>query len=136
MSHSTPTTAQAFPAAGTAELVGRVMLAALFLITGVSKVSAYTGTAAYMASAGVPGVLLPLVIALEIGGSLAIIVGWRTRIVAFLLAGFTLLSAALFHTHFADQTQMLMFMKNVSIAGGFLLLVANGAGPLSLDARR
>ena len=81
-----------------------------------------------------PGALLPLVIALEVGGALAIIVGWQTRIVAFLLAGFALLSALIFHSHFADQVQMIMFWKNVAIAGGFLLLVAHGAGPLSLDA--
>ena len=136
MNLSNATTARGFSTAGIAELAGRVLLAALFLMTGIGKLGAYSGTAAYMASAGVPGALLPLVIALEIGGSLAIIVGWHTRIVAFLLAGFTLLSAAIFHTHFVDQTQMLMFMKNVSITGGFLLLVANGAGPLSLDARR
>lgn len=119
-----------------AEFGGRVLLSALFLTSGIGKLGAYSGTAAYMASAGVPGALLPLVIALEVGGSLAIIAGWYTRIVACLLAGFTLVSAAIFHTHFADHMQMLMFMKNASIAGGFLLLVANGAGPLSLDARR
>jgi putative oxidoreductase len=118
------------------ELAGRVLLVAIFLISGIEKLGGYAGTAAHMVAAGVPGALLPLVIATEIGGSLAIIVGWHTRIVAFLLAGFTLLSAVIFHSHFADQTQMVMFMKNVSIAGGFLLLVANGAGPLSLDARR
>jgi putative oxidoreductase len=118
-----------------AELTGRVFLAALFLLSGIGKLSAYSGTATYMAAVGVPGALLPLVIGLEIGGALAIIVGWQTRIAAVLLAGFTLLSALIFHTHFADQTQMIMFWKNVAIAGGFLLLVAHGAGPLSLDAR-
>jgi putative oxidoreductase len=79
--------------------------------------------------------MLPLVIATEVGGSLAIILGWKTRIAAFLLAGFTVLAAVLFHTNFADQTQMIMFMKNVSITGAFLLLVVHGAGPLSLDQR-
>ena len=118
-----------------AELAGRVLLSALFLLSGVGKLGAYAGTAAYMASVGVPGALLPIVIALEIGGALAIILGWQTRIVAFLLAGFTLVSALIFHTHFADQIQMIMFWKNVSITGGLMLLVAHGAGPLSLDAR-
>lgn len=118
-----------------AELASRVFLAALFLLSGVGKLSAYAGTAAYMASMGVPKGLLPLVIGLEIGGALAIIVGWRTRIVAFLLAGFTIVSALIFHTHFADQIQMIMFWKNIAIAGGFLLLVLHGAGPLSLDGR-
>jgi putative oxidoreductase len=120
-----------------AEFAGRVLLAALFLLSGIGKLgAAYPGTAAYMSAAGLPPQLLPLVIALEVGGALAIIIGWQTRIVALLLAGFTLLSAGIFHTNFSDHIQMLMFMKNLAIAGGFLLLVAHGAGPLSLDARR
>ena len=118
-----------------AELTGRIFLAALFLLSGVGKLGAYSGTAAYMASVGVPGGLLPIVISLEIGGAIAIIVGWQTRVVALLLAGFTIVSALIFHTHFADQIQMIMFWKNVSIAGGLLLLVVHGAGPLSLDGR-
>jgi len=118
-----------------AELAGRVLLASLFLISGLGKIGAYEGTAGYMAAMGVPGALLPLVIALEVLGAVAIIVGFQTRIVAFLLAGFSLVSALLFHANFGDQIQQIMFLKNVSIAGGFLLLVANGAGPLSLDRR-
>ena len=123
------------PLAKVTELAGRVLLSALFLLSGVGKLGAYSGTAGYMASVGVPGSLLPVVIALEIGGALALIAGWQTRIVAFLLAGFTFLSGLIFHTHFADQIQMIMFWKNVSIAGGLLLLVAHGAGPLSFDGR-
>jgi putative oxidoreductase len=88
-----------------------------------------------MSKAGVPGALLPLVIATEVVGAIAIIVGWKTRITAFLLAGFTLLTAFFFHNNLGDQTQTLMFLKNVSITGAFLLLVANGAGPLSIDNR-
>ena len=88
-----------------------------------------------MNAAGVPAALLPLVIATEVLGGLAITVGWQTRVTALLLAGFTLLSALLFHNNFADQIQTVMFLKNVSIAGGFLLLAANGAGPLSVDGR-
>ena len=117
------------------ELVGRTFLAAIFLLSGLGKIGAYAGTAAYMASAGVPGALLPAVIALEVVGAIAITLGWKTRIAALLLAGFTLLSGVLFHSNFADQIQMIMFMKNVAITGGFLLLVANGAGALSLDRR-
>ena len=117
----------------TTELLGRVLIAGLFLLSGVGKITAYTATAGYMASVGVPGGVLPLVIATEVLGSLAIVLGWKTRIVSFLLAGFTLLTGILFHTNFADQMQMIMFMKNVSIAGAFLLLTVNGAGPLSLD---
>jgi putative oxidoreductase len=118
-----------------AELAGRLLLASVFLLAGLSKLSAYGATAAYMASAGVPGGLLPAVIALEVLGSLAVILGWKTRVAAVLLAGFSILTAFLFHNNFADQTQMIMFLKNISIAGGFLLLVANGAGQLSLDRR-
>jgi putative oxidoreductase len=118
-----------------AELAGRILLATLFLLSGLGKIGHYSATAAYMSSVGVPAALLPLVIATEVGGAISIIVGWKTRITAFLLAGFTALAALIFHTNFADQIQMVMFMKNVSIAGAFLLLVANGAGPLSLDRR-
>lgn len=117
------------------ELLGRTFLAAIFLLSGIGKIGAYAGTAAYMASAGVPGALLPAVIALEVAGAIAITLGWKTRISALLLGGFTLLSGVIFHSNFADQVQMIMFMKNVAITGGFLLLAANGAGALSLDRR-
>lgn len=115
------------------ELVGRILLAALFLISGLGKIGGYAATAAYMSSLGVPGALLPLVIATEVIGGIAIMVGWKTRITAFLLAGFTLLTAFVFHNNFADQTQAIMFLKNVSITGAFLLLVGRGAGSLSID---
>ena len=117
------------------ELAGRILLSGLFLLSGVGKVGAYAATAAYMSSVGVPGVLLPVVIATEVLGATAIILGWQTRVSALLLAGYSLLAALIFHTNFADQIEMIMFLKNVSIAGGFLLLVANGAGPLSFDRR-
>ena len=118
-----------------AELGGRVLLAALFLLSGVGKIAGYAATAGYMASVGVPGALLPLVVATELLGAIAIIIGWKTRIVAFLLAGFTLLSAFVFHSNFANQVEMVMFLKNVSIAGGLLLLVVHGAGRISVDRR-
>ena len=117
------------------ELAGRILLSAMFLISGLGKIGSYAATAAYMSSVGVPSSVLPLVIATEVAGAIAIMVGWKTRITAFLLAGFTLLTAFVFHNNFADQIQMIMFLKNVSIAGGFLLLVGNGAGPLSIDRR-
>ena len=117
------------------ELTGRILLAAMFLISGLGKIGSYAATAGYMSSAGVPGALLPLVIATEVAGAVCVVVGWKTRVTAFLLAGFTLLTAAIFHHNFADQTQAIMFLKNVSIAGGLLVLAANGAGPLSIDRR-
>ena len=120
---------------GAFELAGRILLAAMFLISGLGKVGNYTATVGYMFAAGVPGALLPLVIATEVLGAISIIVGWKTRITAFLLAGFTLLTALFFHNNLSDQTQTLLFLKNVSITGAFLLLLANGAGPLSIDNR-
>jgi putative oxidoreductase len=118
-----------------ADLTGRVLIAAMFLIAGLGKISGYSGTQGYMASMGVPGALLPLVIALEVLGAIAIIVGYRTRLVAAALAGFTLLAGLLFHGG-ADQMQQIMLLKNFAVAGGFLFLVARGAGDWSLDARR
>ena len=118
-----------------AELTGRILIAALFLDAGIGKITGYAGTVGYMQSQGVPGALLPLVIALEVGGALAIIAGYRTRMVAALLAGFSIVSALIFHSG-ADQMQHILFMKNVAITGAFLLLIARGAGEWSLDARR
>lgn len=121
--------------ASVADVSGRFLLALLFLLSGLGKLGAYASTAAYMSAAGVPGALLPAVIATEVLGSLAIILGWNTRIAAFLMAGFSVLAALFFHNKLADQTQLIMFFKNIAIAGGLLLLVAHGAGPLSLDRR-
>lgn len=118
------------------ELFGRILLAAIFVPAGLNKIMQYEGTQAYMAAHGVPGALLPLVIALEVLGGLAVLVGWQTRVAAIALAVFSLAAAVLFHADFGDQTQMTMFLKNLAIAGGFLILYVHGAGPLSVDARR
>ncbi|MGO9513027.1 MAG: DoxX family protein [Steroidobacteraceae bacterium] len=118
-----------------ADLIGRVLIATLFVLSGWSKIGGYTGIQTYMQHAGVPGGLLPLVILLELGGGIAIIIGLYTRPVALLLAGFCILAGLLFHAGSADQMQQIMFLKNLGLAGGFLFLVANGAGRLSLDAR-
>jgi putative oxidoreductase len=116
--------------------LSRILLASLFIVAGVSKIGNYAGTQGYMASAGLPGFLLPLVILLEAGGALALIVGFQVRLVALALAGFTIVSALLFHFNFADQMQSLMFLKNLSIAGGLLTLAASGAGRWSIDEGR
>ncbi|MEZ6966235.1 DoxX family protein [Aeromonas sp. S9(2024)] len=116
-------------------LVGRVLLALMFVMAGWSKIGGYAGTQGYMEAMGVPGFLLPLVILLELGGGLAIMLGLFTRSLSVLMAGFTLMAAFIFHYQSADQMQMLMFMKNISVAGGFLALAAAGAGAFSLDAR-
>ena len=114
---------------------GRILIALMFVTSGFSKISGYAATQGYMEAMGVPGALLPLVIAVELLGGLAVMLGWHTRIAAFLLAGFSLLSALLFHANFGDQMQMIMFMKNISIAGGFLMIVSLGGGAFSLDSR-
>ena len=117
-------------------LIGRVLLAIMFVMAGFQKIGGYSGTQQYMEAFGVPGMLLPLVILLELGGGLAIIAGFMTRWVALAIAGFTLVAAVIFHNNFGDQIQAIMFMKNLSVAGGFLLLAAHGAGAWSLDAKR
>ena len=115
---------------------GRLLLAFLFIAGGIGKISGFERTATYMNAMGVPGSLLPIVIALEILGGFAIVLGWKTRLVAFLLAGFTVLSAIIFHSDFAIRAETISFMKNLSIAGGFLLLAAHGPGDWALDNRR
>ncbi|MFM5716285.1 DoxX family protein [Aeromonas allosaccharophila] len=116
-------------------LAGRVLLALMFVMAGWSKIGGYAGTQGYMEAMGVPGFMLPLVILLELGGGLAVVLGLFTRSLSVLLAGFTLMAAFIFHYQPAEQMQMLMFMKNVSVAGGFLALAAAGAGAFSVDAR-
>lgn len=115
---------------------GRLLMGQIFLLAGISKITQYAGTQGYMEAFGLPGALLPLVILLEIGGGLALIVGWQTRWTAWALAGFSLVAAAIFHNNFADQMQMIMFMKNLAIAGGLLFVAAHGAGAFSIDGRR
>jgi len=118
------------------DLVARIFLGLIFVMAGFSKLGAgYAGTAGYMDSMGVPGALLPLVIATEIAGGLMIILGFKIKWTAFALAGFTLLAGIIFHSNFADQMQSILFMKNLAISGGLLLLVNHGAGELSLDKK-
>jgi len=90
-------------------LAGRLLIATIFLMAGISKISGYEGTQGYMEAMGVPGALLPLVIITEVLGAIAIIVGYKTRTTAFLLAGFSIVSALLFHANFSDQTQSILF---------------------------
>ena len=115
--------------------VGRILIALIFVTAGYGKIGAYEATQGYMDAMGVPGGLLPLVIILELGGGILLMLGLFTRYIALALAGFSILSAILFHGNFSDQMQEIMFLKNLSIAGGFLFLVAFGAGKISLDSR-
>ncbi len=117
------------------QFIARVFLGQIFLLAGLSKIAAYAGTQGYMEAMGVPGIFLPLVILLEVGGGLAIIAGWQTKWSAIALSVFSVVAAVIFHHNFADQTQMIMFMSDIAIAGGLLLLVIHGAGVFSLDNR-
>lgn len=117
------------------DLVGRILLGQLFLLAGINKISDYGGTAAYMDSVGISSMLLPLVITLEIAGGLALVLGIKVKWAASALAIFSVLAAILFHANFSDQMQTILFMKNITIAGGLLLLVTHGAGKFSLDQK-
>ncbi|MEG0002970.1 MAG: DoxX family protein [Comamonas sp.] len=118
----------------TLSLLGRIGLSLLFIISGWGKISGYAGTQQYMEAMGVPGALLPLVILLELGGGLAIAAGLFSRWVALALAGFSVVTALVFHANFGDTMQAINFWKNIGMAGGFLLLAAQGAGAFSIDA--
>ena len=117
------------------ELLGRVLMSAIFILAGLGKITQYAGTQQYMAAMGVPGALLPLVIALELGGGLLLVLGFKTRLIALALAGFSLASAVLFHSNLADQTMFFMFFMNVAMAGGFLIIATYGPGAYSLDSK-
>ncbi len=113
-------------------LVGRILLAALFIPAGYSKIGGYEGTQGYMEAMGVPGSLLPLVILAELGGGIALLLGFQARLAALGLAVFTIIASFLFHAA-PDQMQQIMFMKNIAVSGGLLLLVAYGSGAFSVD---
>jgi putative oxidoreductase len=114
-------------------LIARLMIGGFFLMAGVGKVGDIAGTAGYIQSVGLPGFLAWPAIIFEIGLGLALIVGYQTRIAALAGAAFCVFTAVLFHNNFADQMQMIMFLKNFSIAGAFLMFFAHGAGKLALD---
>jgi putative oxidoreductase len=114
-------------------LTGRALLSFIFISAGVSKIADYAATQGYMEGMGVPGGLLPLVIALELGAGTAVLLGWGARLGALALAGFSVAAAVLFHGDLADQLQSILFTKNLAIAGGLLLVSAHGPGGLALE---
>ena len=118
--------------------VGRLMIGLPFVMSGLSKLGAYGATTEMIGAVGLPAPPLAFVIAVtvEIGGGALLIAGYRTRDVASALALFALATAVSFHSNFADQNQMIHFLKNVMMAGGLLQIVAFGAGAFSLDNRR
>lgn len=118
-----------------ADIAGRILLGILFFNAGMGKLgSGYESTASYMRAMDISPALLPLVIFTEVVFAMAVVLGFQTRIAAFLLAGFAVLTALFFHTDFSDPVQGIQFMKNLAIAGGLLALTAHGAGAWSLDA--
>jgi putative oxidoreductase len=119
----------------TTALAGRILIAVLFLMSGIGKLAAPAMTKGYIAAMGLPAPDLAYLgaVAVEIGGSLLLIAGYKTRIIAAGMAVFTLLTAVFFHRNFADQNQMIHFMKNIAIFGGLLQVVAFGAGRFALD---
>ncbi|HET8705756.1 MAG TPA: DoxX family protein [Pseudomonadales bacterium] len=116
------------------EVAGRLLVAQIFVLAGFSKVSGYEGTQAYMQAMGVPVGLLPMVILLELGGGLAFAAGFLTRPLAAALAVFSVIAAVIFHGNSADQMQMIMFMKNIAMAGGLLMWIRHGSDKFSVDA--
>ncbi|GAB3252670.1 DoxX family protein [Chitinimonas naiadis] len=121
-----------------APLIGRILMAAIFLLSGVSKIAGPAATKGYIASAGLPFPDLAYLVAVvvEIVGGILLLVGYRTRIVSLVLAAFTVAAAFGFHSNLADQNQMIHFLKNLAMAGGLLQVVAFGAGYFSLDNRK
>ena len=121
-----------------AATAGRILLAAIFILSGFSKISDPAGTLGYIGSAGLPlpAVGLGIAILVEVVGGVALIIGYRTRFVALALAAFSIATAAFFHSALGDQNQFIHFFKNIAMAGGLLQVAAFGPGPLGLDGRR
>jgi putative oxidoreductase len=119
-------------------LLGRVLIGAPFMLSGLSKLAAHDATVGYIGSIGLPFPQLGWLIAMavEMGGGALLLIGYRARIVALVVALFTLATAIFFHRNFTDQNQMIHFLKNIMIVGGLLQIVFFGAGPMSLDASR
>ena len=115
------------------EVLGRIFLSAIFIINGIGKIFHYEGTIQYMENFNVPGNLIIPAIIVEIVFPILLIIGYQTRFSALILSLFTLTLAIIFHTDFSDQMQLISFLKNIAIAGGFLIIFVRGAGKFSLD---
>ena len=117
------------------ELIGRIFISLVFLIAGFWKIFSYENTIDYMESFGVPGYLLIPAIIVEILFPLLVIIGYKTKSSALILALFSLLLALVFHTDFSNQMQLMSFLKNLALSGGFLIIFINGGGKFSIDQR-
>ena len=115
------------------EVLGRIFLSTLFLIEGINKIFNYEGTIEYMESFNVPEYLIIPAIIVEILFPLLLIIGYQTKLSALILAIFTLATALIFHTDFTNQMQLISFLKNFAIAGGFLIIFVKGSGKYSID---
>ena len=117
------------------DLVGRIFISLVFLLSGINKIGNYEGTVGWMESLGMPGIFLVPAIILEIGAPILIMVGYKVKISAALLSLFCFATAVIFHNDFSNQMEFISFMKNIGLAGGFLFLVVNGAKDFSLDKK-
>ena len=117
------------------DLIGRVFISGIFLLSGFNKIGNYDGTIGWMESFGLPGFLLIPAIVLEIVAPILIIVGYQTKIAAAALSLFCIATAFIFHNDFSDQMQLGSFLKNIALAGGFLFIFINGTKDFSLDKK-
>ena len=117
------------------DLVGRIFISLVFLLSGINKIDNYEGTVGWMESLGMPGIFLIPAIILEIGAPILIMIGYKVKILAALLSVFCVTTAVIFHNDFSNQMQFISFMKNIALAGGFLFIVVNGAKDFSLDKK-
>ena len=119
-------------------LVARILLAVIFILAGLDKFGNIAGTAGYIGSVGLPMAepLAWLTAIFEVAAGLAILAGFMTRLAAYALAAFCIVSGVIFHSNFGDQIQMILFMKNLAMAGGYLALSVSGPGAYSVDARK
>ena len=115
------------------ELIGRILLSALFLIEGIGKISMQEDVIMYMENYGIPGILFIPAVILEILFPLLLIVGYKTKLAAFVMALFTFTVAIIFHTDFSEGMQMIFFLKDLAIAGGFMIILVYGPGKISID---
>ncbi len=115
------------------DLIGRILISGLFLLNGIFKINNYDGTIEWMESFGMPGILVVPAIILEVAGPVLIIIGYKTKLAAGLLSLFCITTAIIFHNDFSSQMQLTSFLKNIALAGGFLILFVNGAKDLSID---